>query len=53
MGYKAWNNYDAENRKREREEFQALPLAERMWVYARLLALAGLIIAPAVYMYLK
>ena len=35
VGYKAWNNYEEDNRKREKEEFKALPLAGKLWVYAR------------------
>ena len=35
MGYKAWNNYEEENRKRGKEEFKALPLAKKLLVYGR------------------
>lgn len=45
MGYKAWNKYEAENRKREREEFRALPLAGRLWVYAKIALFLGCICA--------
>lgn len=53
MGYKAWNNYEEDNRKREREEFSALPLSGKLWVYLKMVLALSAVAACLYFLFVR
>lgn len=53
MGYKAWNNYEEDNRKRENEAFRALSLKGKLRVFGRAALMLSAIAACLYFLFWK